>query len=46
MQKFDFDVISQPAMPPPPPPPKEAAAPAGMANSADPRHKASRGEPQ
>ncbi len=41
--KFDFDVISQPAMPPPPPP--QTAEPSrGMAKSADPRHNQARGD--
>jgi hypothetical protein len=39
---FDFDVISQPAMPPPPPQP--AAESPGLAKSADPRHNAARGD--
>jgi hypothetical protein len=41
--KFDFDVISQPAMPPPPPP-KAAETIGGMAKSADPRHNPVRGD--
>jgi hypothetical protein len=42
VQKFDFDVISQPAMPPPPPEPR--ARPADMAKQADPRHNEPRGD--
>ncbi len=38
---FDYDVISQPAMPPPPP-----AQPGGLAKSTDPRHNEARGEPR
>ena len=41
--EFDFDVISQPAMPPPPPP-QPAAEPQGLAKSADPRHNQQRGD--
>jgi hypothetical protein len=39
--RFDFDVISQPAMPPPPPPQPAEATP-GMAKSADPGHNSPR----
>jgi hypothetical protein len=43
--RFDFDVISQPAMPPPPPP--QTAEPGrGMAKSADPGHNQARGDQQ
>jgi hypothetical protein len=34
--RFDFDVISQPAMPPPPP--QATESPPGMAKTADPGH--------
>jgi len=35
--RFDFDVISQPAMPPPSPS-QQTVPPSGMAKSAEPRH--------
>jgi hypothetical protein len=41
---FDFDVISQPAMPPPPPQPRSEDP--GLAKPADPGHNATRGEPR
>jgi hypothetical protein len=41
--RFDFDVISQPAMPPPPPQ-QSAETPPGMAKSVDPRHNPARGD--
>jgi hypothetical protein len=41
--KFDYDVISQPAMPPPPPQAVEATP--AMAKSADPRHNPQRLNP-
>jgi hypothetical protein len=40
LPKFDFDVISQPAMPPPEPLKDQA----GLAKAADPRHNPARGE--
>jgi hypothetical protein len=40
---FDYDVISQPAMPPPPPRPTQSNDP-GLAKSTDPRHNAQRGD--
>jgi hypothetical protein len=40
--EFDFDVISQPAMPPPPSQPAEESQ--GLAKSADPRHNPRQGE--
>jgi hypothetical protein len=40
--EFDFDVISQHAMPPPPPQPEPERQ--GLAKSADPRHNPSRGD--
>jgi hypothetical protein len=42
--RFDFDVISQPAMPPPAPP-QLADATGGLAKSADPRHNPTRLNP-
>jgi hypothetical protein len=42
--EFDYDVISQPAMPPPPPQPRDADGNPGLAKSADPRHNAQRGD--
>jgi hypothetical protein len=42
-QQFDFDVISQPAMPPPPPP-QPVPDTSGLAKTADPRHNPQRGD--
>lgn len=39
---FDFDVISQPAVPPPPPQPADG----GLAKTANPGHNPARGEPR
>jgi hypothetical protein len=41
---FDYDVISQPAVPPPPPAPAKTQTDTGLAKRAEPGHNDARGD--